>query len=259
MSVDNNVIDYDLLALLAVDNEVIDNNVAPTEIDEDSNYAETFPPTESRVDSDYAETIPDAEIVSAGDELADAIIGDVANIGDEVGAVADWRANLVRWRAVAADEGVTGLHFWQNRCPSLKDLYAECENDDRAIFNFGSDTDEYSQFRRGLDVIRARLDLGYFEQFKIGTTHCPMHRFANARYAYTLDGFNEFILICISDDGPTIARLETRLIAFYRRYDRDGLYVGPGHPLCCNHAPGGEGAGKGSAPWFVYLVLKCVA
>ena len=116
------------------------------------------------------------------------------------------------------DERLEGVQLWHH-CKRFQELYEEARSDMRITFSFGTEASETLIYRRGLDVINARLDRGYFTAFKFGLTHIAHWHFTNPRYGYCWDGCTEFILICCSSNAAMIGRLETRYISLFRRWD----------------------------------------
>ena len=187
--------------------------------------------------------------------LQDLAVGTEAELDvDYFGAFASGRELIHDWSVRAEDDGLEGLQFWCGRCLRLVEIYSELKTEPRIICNFGS---LGRLFPRALDVIYSRLDVQYFSAFKVGHTHVPLHRFLNDSYGYAHSGYTQMILVTCSDNSYVTAALETKLIAVFRKFDRDENLVNrSGHPLCLNRAKGGENCHIGAPPCFVYLVLR---
>jgi len=111
----------------------------------------------------------------------------------------------------------------------------------------------------GTRHIRDILNMGV-RKFKIGITGNPGNRWSNRRFAYQHKHYSGMNVIYVFENSDDVAAMETALIGCYRRFDRSGKHVGnPGHHLCRNRAPGGEGAHIGHSPFFVYVVYQNIA
>ena len=150
--------------------------------------------------------------------------------------------------------------YWYAIMPLIADIYTSALNEPMISFQLSSVAKVGSlpdQITHCKTVISSYLNFGYIQHFKVGITFKPIERVRAHGWGYKALGYQHLIVLSMTDNSSFNADLERSLISVYRRYNREGLLVNEaGSYLCANHAPGGESAHHGSAPFFLYFVIK---
>ena len=170
-----------------------------------------------------------------------------SDFDDDVVMVADISLNLE-----------TTLEFWKRTEPRFSSVYEATLRDDRISWDLSPSTvvdNVEKQLEHCTSVINAILAKGYVHGFKIGITYLVYERLIGSRIGYAHHGYKGLVVMSVHWDADVISLIERRLLDIFRRYDRRGQYLGNGHMLCKNRAPGGESASHGFAPHFCYVAV----
>jgi len=96
----------------------------------------------------------------------------------------------------------------------------------------------------------------YLKRFYLGITSRPGWRWSDAEAGHRAKGYEKMFILALSDDSDEIEQGEIDSIALFRRYDNRGCWYQPGHLLCQNRNPGGEGGMRnGPPPYVLYLCV----
>ena len=152
------------------------------------------------------------------------------------------------------------LVFWSRRTSNFTKVFDVVNLDPNVSWSLScelvSADDLQYQVSYAEDTINRYLEAGYVKKFKVGITYQPVSRFRDTRYGYAKLGYDNMVILIVSDRPDFIIQVERKLIQKFRRWDRMGRLVnGSGNVLCQNHAPGGEGGSHGVSPFMCYLAI----
>ena len=114
-----------------------------------------------------------------------------------------------------------------------------------------------------IEALEQRLLQQYIKAFKIGVTSNPWRRWAHepepgdSMRGYRAEGFHQLQFLFSTPQRNVVGPMEKQLLLTYRRYDYErGCNTSAGHVLCANLRQGGENAGYGNGPWYLYVAWK---